>query len=310
MGGGRLASVWASTCLPFCSDLPTGGKGTDCPLPALVSPSFATNVWPLLLPISVSISANFWPLLPLTLTGFLADPLPTPAPANVLFSGECGYCWITLCMSPCGMLPQEVLILGAILHNANRVVSAVAEDTVTVGIPSILYHSGWVRRGPQPLMDIPPCSALAKSTGLSRLGWLGLRMMPQVVGKAGSMYSRSTVSRVALSWGQSYIPWVFPLWDNLWAKALVYKMINWMKRESQVVGQRLEEGWQYLTQAVTRTVRGTDRCSGPPEVKVFPKVDPCSLEWVDEEVNVGLRDKVLLLSLDFHVARMSFFMAH
>ena len=31
-------------------------------------------------------------------------------------------------------LPQEVLILGAVLGNAKRVVSAVAEDTVTVGI--------------------------------------------------------------------------------------------------------------------------------------------------------------------------------
>ena len=46
-----------------------------------------------------------------------------------------------------------------------------------------------------------------------------------------------------------------------------------------------------------------------PEVKVFPKVDPCSLESADEEVNVGLRDEVLLLSLDFHVARMLFFMS-
>ena len=46
-----------------------------------------------------------------------------------------------------------------------------------------------------------------------------------------------------------------------------------------------------------------------PEVKVFPKVDPCSLESMDEEVNVDLRDEVLLLSLDFHVARMLFFMS-
>ena len=96
--------------------------------------SFAASVWPLLLPISVSISTNFWPLPPLALTGFLADPLPTPAPANVLFGGECGCCQITLCTSPCVTLPQEVLILGAILCNADRVVSAVVEDTVTVGI--------------------------------------------------------------------------------------------------------------------------------------------------------------------------------
>ena len=45
------------------------------------------------------------------------------------------------------------------------------------------------------------------------------------------------------------------------------------------------------------------------EVKVFPKVDPCSLEPVDEKANVGLRDKVLLLSLDFHMVRMLFFMS-
>ena len=92
--------------------------------------------------------------------------------------------------------------------------------------------------GTQPLMDIPPHSALAKSTGLSCPGWSGLRMMPQVVGKMGSTYLRSAVSKVALSWGQSYIPWVLPLWDNSCAKALVYKMIAWMKRESQVVGPK------------------------------------------------------------------------
>ena len=66
--------------------------------------------------------------------GFLADPLPTPAPAKVLFGEECGCCWITLRTSPCGKLPQQVLIFGAILDNANRVVSTVAEDTVMVGI--------------------------------------------------------------------------------------------------------------------------------------------------------------------------------
>ena len=36
-------------------------------------------------------------------------------------------------MSPPVTLLQEVLILGAVLGDANRVVSAVAEDTVTVG---------------------------------------------------------------------------------------------------------------------------------------------------------------------------------
>ena len=43
------------------------------------------------------------------------------------------------------------------------------------------------------------------------------------------------------------------------------------------------------------------------EVKVSPKVDFFSLAPADEGVNVGPRDKVLCLSLDFHVVRMSFF---
>ena len=81
----------------------------------------------------MSILANTWPLLPLALMGFLADPLPTPAPANALFGEECRHCQITLCTFPV-TLPQEVLILGAVIGNANRVVSTVAEDTVTVGI--------------------------------------------------------------------------------------------------------------------------------------------------------------------------------
>ena len=37
-------------------------------------------------------------------------------------------------MSPPVTLPQEVLILGAVIGNANRVVSTAAEDTVTMGI--------------------------------------------------------------------------------------------------------------------------------------------------------------------------------
>ena len=39
MGGGRLALVWASVCLPLSSGLLTGGEGVDCPLPMLVSPA-------------------------------------------------------------------------------------------------------------------------------------------------------------------------------------------------------------------------------------------------------------------------------
>ena len=134
MGGGRLALVWASACLPLCSGLPTGGEGMDCPLPALVPLSLAANSQPLFPPLSASMLTNTWPLPALPLVGLLADPLPTPTPANVLLDGECGCCQITLCMSPPVTLLQEVLILGAILGNADRVVLAVEEDMVTVGI--------------------------------------------------------------------------------------------------------------------------------------------------------------------------------
>ena len=37
-------------------------------------------------------------------------------------------------MSPPVTLPQKVLILGAVIGDADRVVSAAAEDTVNVGI--------------------------------------------------------------------------------------------------------------------------------------------------------------------------------
>ena len=43
--------------------------------------------------------------------------------------------------------------------------------------------------------------------------------------------------------------------------------------------------------------------AGCPGVKVFPRVDPQLLESA-EETNVGLRDKVFLASLDFHVLKM------
>ena len=42
-------------------------------------------------------------------------------------------------------------------------------------------------------------------------------------------------------------------------------------------------------------------------VKVSPKVDLFSLVPADEGVNMGLRDKVLCLSLDSHMVRMLFF---
>ena len=46
--------------------------------------------------------------------------------------------------------------------------------------------------------------------------------------------------------------------------------------------------------------------AGPVGIKVFPRVDPQLLESA-EEVNVGLRDEVFLMSLDFHIARISSF---
>ena len=45
-------------------------------------------------------------------------------------------------------------------------------------------------------------------------------------------------------------------------------------------------------------------------VKVLPKVEPFSLVLADEEVNVGLRDKVLHLSLESHVVRISILQVH
>ena len=183
MGGGRLASVWVSVCLPLCSGLLTGGEGADCPLPMLVPPSFPADVWPLLLPVLVSILANTWPQPPLALMGLLADPFPTPAPANALFRDECGFWWITLHTSPPVTLPQEVLILGAVLGNADRVVSTVAEDTVTVGIlppattqdeqdgdPTTKWHSSQLSPGKA---DKPAIPRLVGVENKSPSGWEG-----------------------------------------------------------------------------------------------------------------------------------------
>ena len=48
-------------------------------------------------------------------------------------------------------------------------------------------------------------------------------------------------------------------------------------------------------------------CCSPRGVKVSPKVDFFLLAPTDEGLNIGLRDKVLCLPLDFHMVRMSFF---
>ena len=86
--------------------------------------------------------ANTWPLLVFQLAGLLADPLPTPAPANVLFGDEGGCCHITLCTSPPVTLLEEVLILGAILGDEDRVVSAAGGGHSHCGHSPAHYHSG------------------------------------------------------------------------------------------------------------------------------------------------------------------------
>ena len=66
--------------------------------------------------------------------GPLIDPLPAPTLANALFGDEVRYCHLTLHTSSPVTLLEEVLILGAVLGDEDRVVSAAEESTVTVGI--------------------------------------------------------------------------------------------------------------------------------------------------------------------------------
>ena len=62
--------------------------------------------------------------------------------------------------------------------------------------------------------------------------------------------------------------------------------------------------WLELERMLAQMVTGAMALEG---VKVSPKVDFFSLAPADEGVQVGPRDEVLCLSLNFHVARMSFF---
>ena len=68
--------------------------------------------------------------------GLLATPLPTPLPANTLFGEEARSHHITLRTSPPVKLLEEVLILGAVVGNEDRVVSAAEGNTVTICILS------------------------------------------------------------------------------------------------------------------------------------------------------------------------------
>ena len=126
-------------------------------------------------------STNTWPLPAVRLAGLLTDPLPTPAPANALFGGECRCCQITLRTSPPVTLLQEVLSLGAILGDEDRVVSAVEEDTVTVGTllpattrderdggPTTSGHSSWLSAGK---LDRPMMCGLVEVGNETSCGW-------------------------------------------------------------------------------------------------------------------------------------------
>ena len=106
IGGGILALVLASTC-PLCSSgLIVLDEGMVQPLPMPAFVSFLASTW----------------------------PLPAPAPTNAVFGEEGGHCWITLHTSPPATLAEEVLTLGVDLGKADRVVSAVDEETVIVDI--------------------------------------------------------------------------------------------------------------------------------------------------------------------------------
>ena len=98
-------------------------------------------------------------------------------------------------MSPCGMLPQEVLILGAISDNADRVVSAVAEDTVTVGIlpstttwderdgdPATSGHSSLLSPGK---VDRPVMHRLVGVKNDTPIGWEGREYVLEINGFKG-----------------------------------------------------------------------------------------------------------------------------
>ena len=123
------------------------------------------------------------------------------------------------------------------LGDADRVVSTVAEDTVTVGIllpattqdeqdgdPTTSGHSSLLSPGK---VNRPVMHGLVGVKNDAPSGWEGREYVLEINGFKGH-----------LLWGQSYTLWVFPLWENLWAKALVCKAIAQMLRESRVVGPK------------------------------------------------------------------------
>ena len=176
-------------CLPLWSGLLTGGEGTDCPLPTLVPSSFTANVWPLLPPFPASILANTWPLLPpaLARASLLILYLPQPQPTSCLVRSAGALSdhpmYISLCyVATGGADPWDHL------RQCWQGCFCCSRGHSHSGYPSAHYHLGWARWGPNHLKGVPPCSALARPTSLPCLGWWGLRMMPQVVGRVGSTY--------------------------------------------------------------------------------------------------------------------------
>ena len=119
--GPVLVRVFVHSSL--CPDLPTGGEGTDHPLPTL----------PIL---SANIPTNPRPLPVLCFAGLFAVPLPTPLSANTLFEEGAQSRRITLRVSPSTMLLEDVLILGATVAEEDKVVSATDGNTVVICILS------------------------------------------------------------------------------------------------------------------------------------------------------------------------------
>ena len=86
--------------------------------------------------LSANIPTNPRPLPVLCFAGLFAVPLPTPLPANTLFGEGAWSRRITLRVSPSTTLLEEVLILGAVVADEDRVVSAADGNTVVICILS------------------------------------------------------------------------------------------------------------------------------------------------------------------------------
>ena len=142
MGRGIFTLVLASVCPLHSSGLVALDERMDWPLPMPAFMSFLASTW----------------------------PLPTPAPINAVFGEESGCCWITLCTSPPATLAEEVLTLGVILGEADRVVSTADEETIIVGIiPPTTTQDEWEGDS-----TTKGCSSLPRSSKTGKPGRFGL----------------------------------------------------------------------------------------------------------------------------------------